>query len=86
MPHFECGAFNRSATSPRPKTGPKRPELDALCNQEGQDKQDKRHARDKPGPAGVYFWLAFEICPRTGIQCPKLSNTSICERNCVAWP
>ena len=21
MPHFECGAFNHSATSPEPKTG-----------------------------------------------------------------
>ena len=28
MPHFECGAFNHSATSPEPETGLKKPELD----------------------------------------------------------
>jgi hypothetical protein len=25
MPHFECGAFNRSATSPEPEEGLKKP-------------------------------------------------------------
>jgi hypothetical protein len=25
MPHFECGAFNHSATSPEPETGPEKP-------------------------------------------------------------
>jgi hypothetical protein len=28
MPHFECGAFNRSATSPQPQKGLKKPSLD----------------------------------------------------------
>ena len=28
MPHFECGAFNHSATSPEPETGLKRPRMD----------------------------------------------------------
>jgi hypothetical protein len=29
MPHFECGAFNHSATSPEPETGLKSPEWTA---------------------------------------------------------
>jgi hypothetical protein len=29
MPHFECGAFNRSATSPEPEKSLKKPNLDA---------------------------------------------------------
>src|SRR5438270_6290002 len=28
MPHFECGAFNHSATSPEPETGHKKPRMD----------------------------------------------------------
>ena len=28
MPHFECGAFNHSATSPEPEKGLKRPCMD----------------------------------------------------------
>jgi hypothetical protein len=46
MPHFECGAFNHSATSPEPETGLKRPlNGRALCNQQRQDRQ---------GSGGVY--------------------------------
>jgi hypothetical protein len=28
MPHFECGAFNHSATSPEPERASKRPRMD----------------------------------------------------------
>src|SRR5450631_1524182 len=40
MPHFECGAFNRSATSPKPKKRLKRPQLDGryLTKQAKTDK------------------------------------------------
>src|SRR3990172_8388336 len=38
MPHFECGAFNRSATSPAPETG-QPPIGRPLSNQAYQDKQ-----------------------------------------------
>jgi hypothetical protein len=40
MPHFECGAFNRSATSPQPEKGLKRPKLDGgyLTKRAGTDK------------------------------------------------
>jgi hypothetical protein len=40
MPHFECGAFNRSATSPQPEKGLKKPKLDGgyLTKRAGTDK------------------------------------------------
>src|SRR5664279_103755 len=41
MPHFECGAFNRSATSPEPKQSLKKP---VLCGRylTKRAKRDKR--------------------------------------------
>jgi hypothetical protein len=40
MPHFECGAFNRSATSPEAEKGLKKPQLDGgyLTKRAGTDK------------------------------------------------
>jgi hypothetical protein len=40
MPHFECGAFNRSATSPEAKKGLKKPKFDRgyLTKGAGTDK------------------------------------------------
>ena len=40
MPHFECGAFNRSATSPEPKKRLKKPNLDG-CYLTKPTKTDK---------------------------------------------
>jgi hypothetical protein len=46
MPHFECGAFNHSATSPEPQIGPKKgPKWMGAFNQARQDRQ---------GRSGVY--------------------------------
>ncbi len=41
MPHFECGAFNRSATSPEPKKSVKNPDLGG-CYLTKRAKRDKR--------------------------------------------
>lgn len=40
MPHFECGAFNRSATSPRARSGLKKPQSDGryVAKAAGTDK------------------------------------------------
>ena len=40
MPHFECGAFNRSATSPEPEKSLKKPDLDG-CYVTKQTKTNK---------------------------------------------
>ena len=40
MPHFECGAFNRSATSPEPEKSLKKPDLDG-CYLTKRSKTDK---------------------------------------------
>jgi hypothetical protein len=40
MPHFECGAFNRSATSPEPKMSLKKPDLNG-CYLTKPTKTDK---------------------------------------------
>src|SRR6185312_17483977 len=46
MPHFECGAFNRSATSPQGASGLKKPKsVGPLSSQADQDTQE-RHAYD----------------------------------------
>jgi hypothetical protein len=42
MPHFECGAFNRSATSPRPKG--RAPLGGPLCSQHRKARQEKPRA------------------------------------------
>ncbi len=44
MPHFECGAFNRSATSPEPEKSLKKPDLDG-CYVTKRAKRDKRQTR-----------------------------------------
>ena len=43
MPHFECGAFNRSATSPEPEKSLKKPDLDG-CYLTKRAKTDKASA------------------------------------------
>src|SRR5262249_21735445 len=45
MPHFECGAFNHSATSPEPKTGLKRPRMDG--------RYVTKHAKTDKGRPGI---------------------------------
>jgi two-component system sensor histidine kinase KdpD len=55
MPHFECGAFNRSATSPEPETGLKKPRMDGRYVT-GRTKTDKgrtayiAYLRTRPRP------------------------------------
>jgi hypothetical protein len=45
MPHFECGAFNHSATSPEPEKGLKKPSLDGryVAKQARTDKGGKNN-------------------------------------------
>ncbi len=61
MPHFECGAFNRSATSPKPKTGPKGPNWTRYVTK--RDKTNK-------GGRGVYIDRGSKTSAG-GTGCPK---------------
>src|SRR5215471_6506844 len=55
MPHFECGAFNHSATSPEPETGPKGPRTDGAIYPRAP--VETRETRDRQGSPALY-------CPR----------------------
>jgi hypothetical protein len=48
MPHFECGAFDHSATSPRRHNGRLRPRSGGVLGEDGEaDKaRDARNSRD----------------------------------------
>src|SRR5664279_2788687 len=59
MPHFECGAFNRSATSPEPETSLQMPALDGRYLTK-RAKRDKRQTR---------LWRRI-LCAATGTQPP----------------
>ena len=61
MPHFECGAFNRSATSPEPEKSLKKPDLGG-CYLTKRAKTDKRQT----GLWRRIFCAVHETRPQTG--------------------
>ncbi len=66
MPHFECGAFNRSATSPEPEKSLKKPDLDG-CYLTKRSKTDKAlvayivRSQRSPPPAGLTMLDALKF-------------------------
>jgi hypothetical protein len=54
MPHFECGAFNRSATSPRPKGRAPRSVGRYVANAVQRDKRSRElDGHSAGGPSGA---------------------------------
>src|SRR6516165_3149762 len=67
MPHFECGAFNHSATSPEPKTGLKRLRMDGRY-------VTKRAKTDKGCPAYIAPRSTRHGC-RNDAKCAEIGST-----------
>jgi hypothetical protein len=84
MPHFECGAFNRSATSPRPKGRAPRSVGRYVANAVRRDKGSREPAGYSPGRAVDRSRIALSrrraaVCARPFARLDPRSFPSDCK-------